>query len=117
MKQIISLLLMLLILSPSQASTINVKRAGTMHQGGARIPSATQVVADYDNGVITVDISRYTGNVQVYVYDADGIVVGYTVSTISGSGTVTLDTSNLPQGDYTLCIILDNDTYSGDLTI
>ena len=82
-----------------------------------RMPSATQVAADYEDRVVTVGISRYTGNVQVYVYDANGIVVGYTVSSISGSGTVTLDTSNLPQGDYTLCIILDNATYSGEFFI
>jgi hypothetical protein len=35
------------------------------------------------------------------------------MSVISGSGTVTLDTSNLPQGDYTLCIVLDNVAYNG----
>ncbi|GJG66869.1 hypothetical protein PRLR6025_03380 [Prevotella lacticifex] len=117
MKQIISLLLMLLILSPSQASTINVKRAGTMHQGGARIPSATQVVADYDNGVITIDVSRYTGTIQLYVYDANNTVVDCAVATISGSGTVTMNICDMPQGTYRLCIVLDNATYSGDFSI
>lgn len=117
MKKIILFLLMLLVISPCQATGINVKREATTSKGSMRMPSATQVAADYEDRVVTVGISRYTGNVQVYVYDANVIVVGYTVSSISGSGTVTLDTSNLPQGDYTLCIILDNATYSGEFLI
>ena len=117
MQKVILFLTMLLVLSPCQANSINVKRNVIAHEGGMRMPSATQVAADYEDRVVTVGISRYTGNVQVYVYDANGIVVGYTVSSISGSGTVTLDTSNLPQGDYTLCIILDNAIYSGEFFI
>lgn len=98
---------------PCQSTEIDVKGHETISHGGARMPSATQLAADYEDGVITVDISRYTGSVQVYVYDTNSIVVGYNVSTISGSGTVTLDTSNLPQEDYTLCIVLDNVAYNG----
>lgn len=108
---------MFIFLQPCNATGIDILKETTTHHGGMRMPSVTQVAADYEDGVITVDISRYTGSVQVYVYDTNSIVVGYNVSTISGSGTVTLDTSNLPQGDYTLCIILDNATYSGDLII
>ena len=117
MQKVILFLTMLLVLSPCQANSINVKRNVIAHKGGMRMPSATQVAADYEDRVVTVGISRYTGNVQVYVYDANGIVVGYTVSSISGSGTVTLDTSHLPQGDYTLCIVLDNATYSGEISM
>lgn len=117
MKKLLILLLVFVTLIPSCASAIDIRKEGTVHQGGMRTPSLTRVSADYEDRVVTVGISRYTGNVQVYVYDANGIVVGYTISTISGSGTVTLDTSNLPQGNYTLCIILDNATYSGEFFI
>lgn len=108
---------MLLVISPCQATGINVKREATTSKGGMRMPSATQIAADYDDGVITVDVSRYIGTVQLYVYDANNTVVGYAVDTISGSGTVTMNICDTPQGTYRLCIVLDNATYSGDFSI
>lgn len=39
------------------------------------------------------------------------------MSVISGSGTVTLDSGFLPEDDYTLYIVLDNATYSGEVSI
>ena len=117
MKKIILFLLMLLVISPCQATGINVKREATTSKGGMRMPFITQVTADYDDGVVTVDVSRYTGTVQLYVYDANNTVVGYAVDTISGSGTVTMNIGDTPQGTYRLCIVLDNATYSGDFSI
>ena len=117
MKKLLILLLVLVTLIPSSASAIDIRKEGTIHQGGTRMPSITRASADYENGVVTVDISRYTGNVQVYVYDANGIAVDYTVSTISGIGTVALDAGILSEGEYTLYIVLDNTTYSGEFTL
>ena len=108
---------MLLVISPCQATGINVQREATTSKGGMRMPFITQVTADYDDGVVTVDVSRYTGTVQLYVYDANNTVVGYAVDTISGSGTVTMNIGDTPQGTYRLCIVLDNATYSGDFSI
>ncbi|MDD6853206.1 DUF3244 domain-containing protein [Prevotella sp.] len=113
MKKIFLFLLMLLVVSPCQATGINVKREATTPKGGMRMPSATQIAADYDDGVVTVDVSRYTGTVQLYVYDANNTVVNYAVATISGSGTVTMSVDNIPEGDYKLCIVLDDATYGG----
>lgn len=62
MKKIFLFLLMLLVISPCQAAGINVKREATSPKGGMRMPSATQVAADYEDGVVTVDTSRYTGS-------------------------------------------------------
>ena len=81
------------------------------------MPSITQLTADYDDGVVTVDVSRYTGTVQLYVYDANNTIVNYAIATISGSGTVTMNIGDIPKGTYRLCIVLDNATYSGDLII
>ena len=117
MKKIILFLLMLLVISPCQATGINVKREATTSKGGMRMPSATQIAADYDDGVITVDVSRYTGTVQLYVYDANNTIVNYAIATISGSGTVTMSVDNIPEGDYTLYIVLGNATYNGKFTI
>ena len=81
------------------------------------MPFITQVTADYDDGVVTVDVSRYTGTVQLYVYDANNTIVNYAIATISGSGTVTMSVDNIPEGDYTLYIVLGNATYNGKFTI
>lgn len=117
MKKIILFLLMLLVISPCQATGINVKREATTSKGGMRMPFITQVTADYDDGVVTVDVSRYTGTVQLYVYDANNTIVNYAIATISGSGTVTMSVDNIPEGDYTLYIVLGNATYNGKFTI
>lgn len=108
---------MLLVISPCQATGINVKREATTSKGGMRMPFITQVTADYDDGVVTVDVSRYTGTVQLYVYDANNTIVNYAIATISGSGTVTMSVDNIPEGDYTLYIVLGNATYNGKFTI
>lgn len=117
MKKIILFLLMLLVISPCQATGINVKRGATTSKGGMRMPFITQVTADYDDGVVTVDVSRYTGTVQLYVYEANNTIVNYAIATISGSGTVTMSVDNIPEGDYTLYIVLGNATYNGKFTI
>lgn len=79
----------------------------------ARVPSMVRVSADYEDGKITLDVTGYTGNVQVYVSDSQGNVVGYTMSTIVNGGAVTLDIGNLKEGYYTLDVVLDNATYVG----
>ena len=51
---------MLLVLSPCQANSINVKREATTSKGSMRTPSITRVFADYENGLITVYVKGYT---------------------------------------------------------
>ncbi len=113
---IVSLMLLTLTPIPCQSTEIDVKGHETISHSGARMPSATQISADYDDGKLAIDLLHYTGKVQVYVYNADGFVVGNTVSVISGSGSVIMDL-DLLEGNYTICIVLDNATYSGDLSI
>lgn len=104
---------MLLVISPCQATGINVKREATTSKGGMRMPSITRVSADYEIGLITVDVKGYTGGVQVFVSDSQGYVVGYTISSVANNGIVTLNLGALSEGGYTLNIVLDNATYYG----
>lgn len=117
MKNLLILLLVFVTLIPSSASAIDIRKEGTVHQGGMRMPSLTRVSADYENGLITVDVKGYTGGVQVFVSDSQGNVVGYTISSVANNGIVTLNLGSLSEGDYTLNIVLDNATYYGQFDI
>ena len=107
------LMLILLVISPCQATGINVKREATISKGGMRTPSLTRVSADYENGIITIGVNGYAGGIQVLVSDSQGNIVGSTMSSITNSGVVSLDLGTLAEGGYSLNIILDNATYYG----
>lgn len=117
MKKLLILLLVFVTFIPSYAFGIDIRKEGTTHHGGMRTPSITRVSADYENGLITVDVKGYTGGVQVFVSDSQGNVVSSTMSSITNSGVVSLDLGALAEGDYTLNIVLGNTTYSGEFTL
>lgn len=117
MKKLLILLLLFVTFIPCYAFGIDIRKEGTTHHGGMRMPSITRVSADYENGLITVDVKGYTGGVQVFVSDSQGNVVSSTMSSITNSGVVSLDLGALAEGDYTLNIVLGNTTYSGEFTL
>lgn len=81
--------------------------------GSMRMPSATHIAADYENDVLTLNVSDYTGSIQVYVCDSQGNIIGHTVSFVTSNGVMTLDLGNLAKDCYTISIVLDNATYYG----
>lgn len=117
MKKLLILLLLFFTFIPNYAFGIDIQKKGTTQHGGMRTPSITRVFADYENGLITVDVKGYTGGVQVFVSDPQGNVVSSTMSSITNSGVVSLDLGALAEGDYTLYIVLGNTTYSGEFTL
>ncbi|WP_223925511.1 DUF3244 domain-containing protein [Prevotella lacticifex] len=117
MKKLLILLLVFVTFIPSYAFGIDIRKEGTTHHGGMRMPSITRVSADYENGLITVDVKGYTGGIQVLVSDSQGNIVSSTMSSITNSGVVSLDLGALAEGDYTLYIVLGNTTYSGEFTL
>ena len=94
MKRLLSLLFVVFAMMPCLATQIDVKVEDRIQHGDKRAPSAVQVSAFYENGIVTVDVSRYYGEAQVFVYDSDGAVVGTAEAMVSGTGSVmcTLDT-------------------------
>ena len=117
MENIFIAILMSLAILPSMATQVNVRTKSTLPRGGARMPSITQVRADYEDGILTVNIQRYFGMVWVYIYDADGNVSGINVSNINGNGTIDTDVSSLPNGEYSIDIVLSDNTYTGNFAI
>ena len=111
MKELLILLLVFVTLIPGNAFGIDIQKESTAQNKGVRMPSITQVEANYENGLITIEVKGYTGGVQAFVSDSQGTVVGYTISSVTNSGVVTLNLGALAEGDYTLNIVLDNAIY------
>lgn len=99
------------------ATNVDLKRDAKFPKSGVRMPSLTRVSADYEDGVVTLKITGYTGNVQVYVSDSQGNVIGYTLAMVSSNGTVTLSIDAVMGENYFLNIVLDNATYYGQFNV
>lgn len=118
MKKIIILSFLFALMPLSDMATkIDIKTDGMYHQGGARMLSVRRVIADYDEGVVTVHLQNYFGIVQVYIYDAEGIIVGATSTLASGASSITTSIQSLNDGEYTLRIVLTNNSYSGTFDV
>lgn len=113
MKRLLSLLFVVFAMMPCLATQIDVKVEDRIQHGGKRAPSAVQVSAFYENGIVTVDVSRYYGEAQVFVYDSDGAVVGTAEAMVSGTGSVMCTLDTLPGGECTLSIVLGSVGYIG----
>ena len=83
MKKLLILLLVFVTLIPGNASGIGIQKKGTIQHKGVRMPSITQVEADYENGLITIEVKGYTGGVQAFVSDSQGNIVSSTMSSIT----------------------------------
>lgn len=117
MKNIFIAILMSLAILPSMATQVNVRTKSTLPRGGARMPSITQVRADYEDGILTVNIQRYFGMVWLYIHDANGNISETSISNINGNGTIDTDVSSLPNGEYSIDIVLSDNTYTGNFAI
>lgn len=114
MKKIILLPIVALMCSISVIANPLVLRRRAMYQhGGMRMPSIERVSADYEKGLITIGVKGYTGGIQVLIYDSQGNIIGYTISSIAKEGAVSLNLDILNEGGYSLKIVLDNATYYG----
>lgn len=101
------------MLTTCPATGIDIRKEGTLQHGGTRMPSITKVSADYESGVITLQVTGYTGNIQIYVNDKDGNIVGYTQDTASDKCIVTLSIEPVAGDFYSLDLVLDNSIYHG----
>lgn len=113
-KTIIVLLLAVFGVSFAYPKHVSVKqREFAFQHGRSRMPSATRVEADYEDGCVTTTVTGYTGSVQVLISDSNGQVVGYSLASISFNGTISLNFDVNSGECYSLSIILDNATYYG----
>ena len=103
--KIILVLVFLLSIMPIYSKPISFRMKGAFQRGCPRMPS------------ITVNIQKYSGTVWICIYDVDGNLVSSIADTITKNGFITQNVANLPTGEYTLCIALNNVTYEGTFYI
>ena len=69
MKRIVLLSIVALICSISMvANPVALRRRALFQHGGMRMPSVTKVEADYENGILTVNIQRNSDVALLYIY-------------------------------------------------
>lgn len=99
--------------APIYSRPISIGMKATIQHGHPRMPSITQVEADYEEDGIMVDIHRYTGIVMVYIYDTDENCIKTTMGNIVRNGNIIVDVTDLVAGKYTFSVVLSNATYEG----
>lgn len=83
MKELLILLLVFVTLIPGNAFGIDIQKESTAQNKGVRMPSITQVEANYENGLITIEVKGYTDGAQAFVSDSQGNIVSSTMSSIT----------------------------------
>ncbi len=79
--------------------------------GGTRSATSTEVQAMLHGELLYITISDYTGEVWIEVAGSGGVLTQS--DQIESNGQLSIDISSLQSGNYTLRIILENETYSG----
>ena len=101
-------------ISSSQAiSDIPLRKDDVQPQ--PRIPTLVDVAASYDDENLIIDITGYSGSVQVEIIGTDGFTYSFNVT---NSTTEYIDITALEEGSYSLIITLQNGTqYIGDFEL
>lgn len=99
------------------ANPVVLRRRALYQHGSMRMPSITQVTAECEDGILTVNIQKYSGIALLYIIDSDGNVIEENTINIIGDGTVTTEVNFPQKGVYTLSIVLRDAVYEGSFQI
>lgn len=73
------------------------------------------ITASIENGIITTEMSTYSGTISVTIKDEDGDTVLSTVENVSSNSQFTTNVTSLADGSYTIYYTLDNNSvYYGE---
>lgn len=113
----IILLMLLTFLCTTQVvpKAVVIKQKNQLDQGWPHRPIATTVAADYDMGILTVTVTHYYGNAILQVANENN-VLKEAQAFINGDGTITIDLTTIPNGQYTLYVTLGDEVYVGTFT-
>ena len=117
MKKIYIVIMLLMLWMPCKANQIDIMAKTTTPREGARMPSALRIEASCNAETVTINIHNYNGVFVVYIYDVSGNILLTEQAEIASHGTIAIDVSCCPQGDYTLAVSLNDNIYEGKLHI
>ena len=115
--KLVSILMLFLGVLPVCSRRISFKMKGAFQHGCARMPSITRIGADYENGIVTVNLHEYSGLVWVYIKDVSENIIKLSAANINENGIVEVDVSNLDSGDYIVDVVLGDTTYTGNVVL
>lgn len=81
------------------------------------MPSRMKVSADYEDGVVSVNVVAFTGNVEVCIYDSEGNILGYESAPFTGNGSLTIDINALEGTNCTITVALNGTVYYGQFEV
>lgn len=118
MKKFFVLMLLTIVCSAQiAAKPIVLRREGFFQHRGMRMPSSTLLYADIEEDVLTLNVSNYSGIVNVVVHDTQGANAFSANSFVDCKSTIAFNLPELAEGGYFITIELDNAVYSGRFVI
>ena len=117
----LTLTLLFLTLLPLQLWSMSLPAVKiTLHKKGRHYGArslAPYVTAELDASTLMIKISRFVGQAQVNIYDANGNVVLMSADVIDGEKIISQDVGELPVGTYTIVVTIEKVVYVGTMNI
>ena len=116
--QIFNLLLLLMLLVPSKMLAMYPcqNKVIPMHKEKGHLRARTEepsIVANLQQGMLIVSVSRYFGKTAVYIYDDNGCLVTSMSTFVDGKELYSFDLSIMEKGAYNVVIELGDSIYVG----
>jgi len=101
------------ILSSETINDIPLRKDDVQPQ--PRTPTSVDITAAYDDENLIIDVSGYSGSVEVEIIGTGGFIDSFNVT---NSATEYIDITSLQQGSYSLIITIQNGTqYIGEFEL
>lgn len=98
-----SIILTLFVLSALGMNAQTIRNGESIHTGGCRL-AGTEITITHTGSSLDIDISKYTGDIVIYVTDENGFVIDADWISINEHGDIIQDIDAIEPGKYTINI-------------
>lgn len=105
------IILTLFVLGASGMNAQTIRNGESIHTGGCRLAGA-EITITHTGSSLDIDISKYSGDVVIYVTDEYGLVIGADRVSINEHGDIIQDIDAIDPGRYTINIETEKGTIS-----
>ena len=92
-----------------------IRNGESIHTGGCRL-AGTEIIITHTGLSLDIDISRYTGNIVIYITDEYGYVIAAGWTSINEHGDIIQDIDAVEPGEYTINIETEKGAISENFT-